>query len=190
MRHGQTEANLNRRLQGQSDGVLTSKGKQQAEELALHLKDMTIDRILSSDLRRAKNTAATIAKHHDIEVISMPILREWNCGELDGLPAEALKDALDQFNQPLSDFRPEGGETLREVQQRAVTFLQDVQSKYMGLNVLVCSHGDFIRMLMSLLMRIEIEEANTIHLDNVSYSVFDQNGNNWSVSAINKVVSK
>jgi broad specificity phosphatase PhoE len=177
-------------LQGQSDGVLTSKGKQQAEELALHLKEIAIDRIFSSDLRRAMDTAAAIAKHHDIKPITMHILREWNCGKLDGLPAEALKDALGQSNQPLPDFRPEGGETLREVQQRAATFLQDVQSKYEELNVLVCSHGDFIRMLMSLLMQIEIEEANSIHLDNVSYSIFDQESNIWRVSAINKVICK
>jgi len=190
VRHGQTEANLNRRLQGQSNGALTSKGEQQAEELALHLKDMAIDRILSSDLRRAEDTAAALAKHHDIKPITMHILREWNCGKLDLLPAEALKDALDQSNQPLPDFRPEGGETLREVRQRAAAFLQDVQSRYEELNVLVCSHGDFIRMLMSLLMQIEIEEANTIHLDNGSYSVFDQDGNIWSVSAINKVIHK
>ena len=190
VRHGQTEANVNRRLQGQSDGALTSKGKRQAQELALHLKDMAIDRILSSDLRRAKDTAAAIAKYHNIKTITMPMLREWNCGELDGMPAEALKDALDQSNLPLPDFRPEGGETLREVQQRAENFLQGVQSKYKGLKVLVCSHGDFIRMLMSLLMQINIEEANAIHLDNISYSIFDKGGNVWSSSAINLVIPR
>lgn len=186
VRHGQTKANVERRLQGQSDGTLTDVGRQQAEELALHLKNMEIDKVLSSDLIRAKDTANAIAKYHNLEVEAKSILREWNCGNLDGTSAEALKIALSQSDQPLPDFRPEGGETLREVQRRAEIFLEEVETNYEGLRVLVCSHGDFIRMLMSKLLQIKIEEANGIHLDNASYSVFERNDGEWRNLEINK----
>ena len=160
VRHGQTKANLNHFLQGQSDGALTKIGIQQAENLAHHLQGIKIDRILSSDMRRAKNTADAIAKYHGLPVEVKPIIREWNCGKLDGLPAEELFKALAKSEQALPDFRPEEGETLREVQKRAMKFLQEIENDFTDLNVVVCSHGDFLRMLISVLTKKSIQEAN------------------------------
>jgi len=190
VRHGQTEANLNHFLQGQSDGALTKTGKQQAEILAYHLNNMEIDRILSSDMRRAKNTAAARAKHHGSVVEVKPIIREWNCGKLDGLPAEELFRALAKSKQPLPDFRPEEGETLREVQKRALKFLHEIENDFTELDVLVCSHGDFLRMLISVLTHISIEEANDLYLNNASYSIFERGDQQWNTIAINNCIKE
>ena len=185
VRHGQTESNLKHILQGQSDGALTELGQQQAEVLANQMKDMPIDRIFSSDYKRASHTAEAIARSHGITVEEKPILREWNCGKLDGLPAEELYRARAKSNKPLPDFRPKGGETLREVQKRALKFLQDIENNYKNLNIVVCSHGDFLRMLISVIKKISIEEANDIHLDNVSYSLFEYADGHWETVFIN-----
>jgi len=185
VRHGQTEANLNHFLQGQSDGALNDTGKQQAKKLAVNLKDMKIDRILSSDMRRARNTAAAIAGFHELAVEENKILREWNCGKLDGLPAEELHKALADSDLPLADFRPEDGETLREVRERAAAFLEEIEKDFEGLTVLVCSHGDFLRMLTSILQDIKFEEANNIRLKNASYSVFEKEGRHWKTVSLN-----
>lgn len=185
VRHGQTKANLNHFLQGQSDGALTKIGIQQAENLAHHLQGIKIDRILSSDMRRAKNTADAIAKYHGIPVEVKRIIREWNCGKLDGLPAEELFKALAKSEQPLPDFRPEEGETLREVQKRAMKFLQEIENDFTDLNVVVCSHGDFLRMLISVLTQKSIQEANGIHLNNSSYSIFERGNMRWNTILIN-----
>jgi len=188
VRHGQTEANLNCFLQGQSDGDLTKIGKQQAENLAQYLKRMKFDRILSSDLKRAKDTASAIAKYHNITVEVKPIIREWNCGKLDGLPAEELFKALEKSEQLLPDFRPEEGETLKEVQKRALKFLHEIENDFGGMNVVVCSHGDFLRMLISVLTHKSIKEANDIHLGNTSYSIFERRDQQWNIIAVNNCV--
>ena len=186
VRHGQTESNLKKLLQGQSDGALTDKGREQARMIALVLKNKSIDKITSSPLIRAKETAEEIAKYHNLQVIENPILREWNCGTLDGLPAEELFKAREKAGVPISEFRPDGGETLIEVHQRASQFLDEINTKHGGLCVVVCSHGDFLRMLISLLMDISIEEANGIHLENAAYSTFVREDDRWINLHMNK----
>jgi len=185
VRHGQTLSNLRLYLQGQSDGELTEVGRQQARAVAAVLKDMPVDAVISSPLIRAKDTAAEIARYHHLPVTINPLVREWHCGLLDGQPAQALFDARDQAGLPLSDFRPEGGETLREVQCRAKEFLAEIEEKYSGQRVVVCSHGDFLRMLISLLRGISIEEANDIHLENAAYSRFIKQDAGWVNQGMN-----
>jgi broad specificity phosphatase PhoE len=193
VRHGQTEANLRKILQGQSDGPLTALGLQQAERLAIHLKNFHIDQIYSSDLSRASDTAAAIAKYHHIHFQTSPLLREWNGGELDGQPAEVFKQlvqTLKSSNNPLSAYRARGGETLIEVRQRAGAFLQQLITNNQGQTVLVCSHGDFLRMLMSVILKKDADEAETstsFFLDNASFSIFKLDGDQWKIIAFNQL---
>jgi broad specificity phosphatase PhoE len=187
VRHGQTDANLNRVLQGQSDGVLNAAGLQQAEALAKHLKDFPIDEILSSPLRRAQETAAAIARYHDLTVQTDVLLREWDCGSLDGVPAEVFREKLKEHNGPLSLFRPEGGETLQEVQRRAAEFLDHLTAKDQEQTILVCSHGDFMRALMSLLQQIEMEQASGIFFENASFTTLEFENGHWNLVALNQL---
>ena len=190
VRHGQTDANLNRVLQGQSDGELNATGSRQAEELGRHLKDFRIDQIIASPMRRAQDTAAAIARHHQLAVKTSPLIVEWNCGALDGVPAEVFRKKLQESDVPLSSFRPEGGETLREVQQRATAFLSELIASYQNQTVLVCSHGDFMRALVSLLLQISIEEASGIYFDNASYSILEFESGHWNPVAFNRSSEK
>lgn len=185
VRHGQTDANLNHMLQGQSDGELNVTGIQQVQELGRHLKGFRIDQVITSTMRRAHDTAAAIAQYHHLPVMTNPLIVEWNCGVLDGVPAEVFRKKLQESNVLLSSFRPEGGETLLEVQQRAAAFLSDVIANYQDQTVLVCSHGDFMRTLMSLLLQISIEEASGIYFDNASYSILELEDRHWNTVALN-----
>jgi len=190
VRHGQTDANLNRVLQGQSDGELNSTGRQQAEELGRHLKDFRIDQIIASPMRRARDTAAAIAQYHRLPIKITPLVVEWNCGVLDGVPAEIFRKKLQESEAPLSSFRPEGGETLLEVRQRASAFISDVVANFQDQTVLVCSHGDFMRTLMSLVLRKSIEEASSIHFGNASYSILEFENGHWNLVALNHLPEK
>ena len=187
VRHGQTNSNLMQVLQGQSDGVLTAVGRDQARAIGAVLKDMLVDLVISSPLIRARDTAAEIARYHNLSVAINPLVREWHCGTLDGNPAQALFDAREQAGLPLADFRPEGGETLREVQDRAARFLSEIEKNHTNLCVVVCSHGDFLRMLISKLQGLTIEEANAIHIENAAYSRFIQQGDGWANRGLNLV---
>jgi len=185
VRHGQTLSNTKNLLQGQSDGLLTEEGRQQARTVAAVLKNRPIDRIISSPLIRAKDTAAEIAKYHDSHVIIHPLIGEWDCGTLDGLPAAALFEARRKAGVPLAEFRPDGGETLIEVQNRARLFLNEIGKSFSGNRILVCSHGDFLRMLISLILGFSIEEANGIHLENAAYSDFVNENGTWVMRGLN-----
>lgn len=186
VRHGQTDANLNHMLQGQSDGELNATGLQQAEYLAKHLKDFPIDQVISSTMRRARDSAAAIARYHHLTVKTTPLVSEWHCGILDSLPAEVFRKKLQESDVPLSLFRPEGGETLLEVRQRAADFLNELTANYQGQTVLVCSHGDFMRALMSLLLQIDIEKASEYFFDNASYTILELEKGRWNLIALNQ----
>ena len=187
VRHAQTDANLNHCLQGQSDGLLNGTGLEQAEALGRHLKDTAIDQIISSPLRRAQDTAAVIAQYQGLDVTTSSLLREWNCGSLDGIPAEVFRKKLQEFAGPLSTFRPQGGETLLEVRQRAAEFLEQLTAKYPYQTVLVCSHGDIMRCLLSILQGIDLEQASGIFFENASYTILELENGQWNLIALNQL---
>ncbi len=187
-RHGQTDANVNHLLQGQSDGQLNAIGWQEVERLGNALKNMHLDVIISSDMVRAKDTASAIASHHGLPIITTPLVREWNCGEWDGKPAEEFIEIVRNLTIPLSQLRPPGGETLAEVQARARAFVNDVTEKYSGKTVVLCSHGDFLRMVISVLMNKTIEEADsTYRMENASFSMFELDNAAWKMVAFNQM---
>jgi broad specificity phosphatase PhoE len=184
VRHGQTDANINHVLQGQSDGQLNETGRQEVERLGKELKNFSLDVIISSDLVRALDTAKAIAKYHGLRVISTPLVRELNAGEWDGRPAAEYIEIVKNLTIPLSEMRPPGGETMAEVQHRAREFVQEVKEKYPKKTVVLCSHGDFLRMVISVLLNKTIEEADsTFRMDNGSYSIFDFNNGSWKMVA-------
>jgi broad specificity phosphatase PhoE len=187
VRHGETDANRNHYLQGQSDGELNETGRRQVEDLATHLKDTPIDQIISSPLRRAQATAAAIARYHRLKVRTDARLMEWNCGSLDGIPATVFRKKLQESDMPLSRFRPEGGETLSEVRQRAAAFLEALMANYEGQIVLVCSHGDFLRALLSLLQQTDIEGTSGVYFENASYTTLEFENGQWDLIALNQL---
>lgn len=191
IRHGQTEANILRRLQGQSDGPLNALGRQEVERLGLALKNTQIDVIISSDMIRARDTAAAIARYHNLPVNTTPLVCEWNCGEWDGRPAEEFIAIVKNLTIPIAELRPPGGETLTEVRARASAFVKDVTEKYPDKTVVLSSHGDFLRMVISVLMNKSIDEANaTYRMENASYSVFEQENSTWKMAAFNQIPLK
>lgn len=187
VRHGQTHANQEHLLQGASDGPLTPQGRAEAEQLGLHLRGFPINHVISSDLIRAYDTARAIAKHHHLEVEATELVREWDCGVWDGRTAEEFLDMLAQFGKPVSEFAPEGGETLDQVRRRAEAFLSKLMAQHQDKTVVVCSHGDFMRMLVGCLLGIEIDQANLFFFNNSSYSLFEHDGQVWRVVAINRL---
>ena len=131
VRHGETEGNINHVMQGQTPGVLTARGIQQAEALREKFADVYFDAFISSDLDRASETCRIIAEPHDLPVVMTPILRERDWGELTGEPVP-----------PSFDIEwPESVETEEHVKDRARRFIQFVIDHYPGKVVLAVGHG-------------------------------------------------
>ncbi|MCB0153336.1 MAG: histidine phosphatase family protein [Anaerolineae bacterium] len=186
VRHGQSQANVAHLLQGQSQGTLTAIGRAQAERLSQSLSQTPFDLILSSDLARAQETARIIARATGVPLELTTALREWHVGELDGQPQAILKQVLAGASLPELDFKPAGGESLRELWQRAAAFLSQLVERYPEKTVLLCSHGDFIRMLLGHLLGQEIEEAVKRKLDNTALTILEDDGQgHWVLETVN-----
>ncbi len=189
VRHGETDANLNRFLQGVSDGPLNATGRLQVERLAKALKNIALDQVYASDLERAVGTAAAIAEAHGLGVEQDSQLREWNIGELDGLPAAVYLKMVNETGLPLSQFDPPGGQKLGEVRSRADAFLRKVIAEHPGETVLICSHGDFMRQMVGSILQIDVDKATAFYFDNASYSVFEYNAGRWKVITLNRIAA-
>lgn len=146
VRHGETDWNQSRRIQGGgSDTPLNEKGKEQAESLASRLKSESIQAIYSSPLQRARDTAQAIAGYHQLEVGIEPSLKEIEVGELEGTPIAEIGKHLDQLLTADSHGeimpRMPGGESVTEVQQRAWSTIKRLVDKHPdGVLVAVCHY--------------------------------------------------
>ena len=188
VRHAQSEANINRILQGQTDGTLTEKGMAQAHLLAEHFSNKSLDMIISSDLHRAYKTAQIVAKKQSLEVVTTKSLREWNAGILDGLPAASLEEAITKSQLPLSEFTPDDGESFSQLRERAINFLTTLETHNQGQVIMVCTHGDLLRVLVGSILEKDLESSMIIEFDNTSYTTIVLNNNGkWIVESINQV---
>ena len=188
VRHAQSEANVNRILQGQTDGTLTEKGMMQAHLLAEHFSNKSLDMIISSDLNRAYKTAQIVAKKQSLEVVTTPSLREWNAGVLDGLPAASLEEAITKSQLPLGEFTPDDGESFSQLRERAINFLATLETHDQGQVIMVCTHGDLLRVLVGSILEKDLESSMIIEFDNTSYTTIVLNNNGKCiVESINQV---
>ena len=142
VRHGESEANRKRVFAGQSDSPLTAAGRQQAAALAEALAAEPIARVISSDLSRARDTAAAVAMRHGVGVETTAALREWDVGELVGLDRAATERRygdVRRYFEPGS--RVPGGESFEEVVARVVGFVDALVPASLGRTVCLVAHG-------------------------------------------------
>ena len=187
VRHAQTDANAKHYLQGQSDGVLNETGIAQAARISAVLKDFFIEKIYSSDQKRALATAQAIAGNHPAEVQPDSRLQEWNCGDWDLMEAAVFHQMVKDEGITPASFAPPNGETFQDVRRRAEAILTEILSQSEGKSVLVVSHGDFIRSMIGILMGIDIDTSANIFLDNASYSVLENHQDSWKILTINRI---
>lgn len=131
VRHGETVDNARQLMQGQSQGCLNDTGREQATALRDELQSVTFDAIVSSDLRRAVQTAEILAAPHHLSVITTPLLRERDWGDFTGRFIPDLRGL---------DF-PANVEPLEQLLARARRFLDFIRHNYPGQRVLAVGHG-------------------------------------------------
>ncbi|XP_075105817.1 phosphoglycerate mutase-like protein 4 isoform X1 [Nicotiana tabacum] len=150
IRHGETQWNVASKIQGHLDVELNDIGRKQAMTLSMEPR---ISIVYSSDLKRAYETAETIARNcGGLEVIKDPDLRERHLGDLQGYsPRETAKNrqkAYQAFVSGQKDLEiPGGGESLDQLYQRCTSCLYRIAKKHRGKRVVVVSHGGAIRAL-------------------------------------------
>ena len=147
-RHGETVDNVNRIMQGQTQGRLTLNGIRQAEELRDSMAQACLDAVVASDLRRAVDTAAIIAEPHGLPVTTTPLLRERDWGSFTGRYIPELKD------EPW----PDDIETLDQLKARAAAFLDLMRRKHAGQTVLAVGHGIINKAIQAVLYGKPMQE--------------------------------
>jgi len=144
VRHGETDWNVERRVQGHSDRPLNATGEAQARTLAAELRDEQLDAVYASDLARARETARAVAEQHGLEIELLPALREKNFGGWEGLLDTEIRERF-----PEADGGPWGdAETSEELAERVLAGLREIAERHPGGRVLVVSHGGPLRAII------------------------------------------
>jgi broad specificity phosphatase PhoE len=177
VRHGETDWNKARRIQGSaSDTPLSENGKKQAEGLALKLKSEKIQAIYASPLSRALHTAQAIARYHHLEVQTDPRLKEINVGNLEGVLAAELKSRFDEYvcrpdhNHNLP--RLPGGESLADVQERAWETLKLFMDSHTEGTIVVVTHYFVIMSIICKVLNLPLQEMIHLRLMTGTISTF------------------
>ena len=150
IRHGQSQANLTRSFAGHTDVPLTELGLRQAECTAeFILANYTIDRVYSSDLRRAYSTAEAVAQRLGLEVHTDPGLREIFAGQWEGKTFDRIWEEYSEdfgcWNRDIGNSQPTGGESVAQLQERMMAVLQEIAENNPGSVVAVATHAAAIR---------------------------------------------
>jgi broad specificity phosphatase PhoE len=153
VRHGETDWNKKRIVQGQTETLLTELGLKQAEEVAKLLKKIQFDFAFSSDLFRSKKTTEIIALEHNLEVQSSKLLREKRMGKLQGQPSHVLIAHTELANALNMEERKKhrvasDAESDQEVIDRVFTFIRETALAYPGKKILVGTHGGVMRLIL------------------------------------------
>src|SRR5690625_2089475 len=144
IRHGETDWNAEKRLQGWRDVALNSKGVQQSYNLAQYLSSSQfsprMDIIFSSDLSRAYQTAEIATRHWEIPIIQSPRLRERNYGIYEGEQLTITKGkraGLANFDLRDPNAELKDGENLKVFYTRIKNAFEDIATEYQSKNIMV-----------------------------------------------------
>ena len=178
IRHGETEWNATRRVQGHLDVPLNTQGKLQARLLAERLVDehqrARFAALCTSDLARAKDTASVAAARAGIPLSVRPGLRERNYGVLGGLTPEEMEtkhpEACSHWRTRTPDFVLPGGESLGHFNARVLGELSDIALGCLGQQVLVVTHGGVLDCAYRAALRVPLEAKREHSLHNASIS--------------------
>ncbi|MFF1633113.1 histidine phosphatase family protein [Leifsonia sp. NPDC058248] len=143
VRHGQTDWNLSKRIQGSSDIPLNDTGREQAESTGRALAGGSYDAIYASPLSRANETASIIARHTGLDTpLPLEAVAERRYGEAEGLTGSEILARWPE-GTPVP-----GRESRDAVVERALPALLDLGEKHPGESIIVVSHGGVIGSLV------------------------------------------
>jgi broad specificity phosphatase PhoE len=156
VRHGESEGNLNKSYQS-PDTSLSNKGIKEAHILAKRLKDLSIDFIYSSNFKRARQTSEIISKKLNLKIEFWSELRELTRPSiLWGKPIESqsgkkFEKQVDK-NYANAEWKFMEYESVNDLKKRAQKILKHILKHHKNQDILLISHGTFIKMVISLMI--------------------------------------
>lgn len=190
IRHCEAEGNLYRRAQGQYNSHITPRGKKQLEQLAERFREIPIDAVYSSDLRRARLTAQSVADTKSLPVTTDPRLREINLGVWEDKPwGNILIEDAEQYSYFSGD--PEkwwvtNSESFSALGRRMREAILELAQRHDGQTIAVASHGMAIRTFLRQALGVPSAEISRIaHADNTAVSLLHIEDENITVEYFN-----
>jgi broad specificity phosphatase PhoE len=176
------------RVFGSLDVVLGDEGCAQAEALVERLADEDVAAVYSSPLVRALDTALPLARKLGVEPVIVPDLREIDFGELEGLTHAELEERyagyLPWTEDPAGVVFP-GGESVVEVQRRALSAAREIVAAHPDETVVAVSHGVTLRMVLADALRMPLDAIFRLELSHCGISVVDWFGDRALVRSVN-----
>lgn len=190
VRHGETEWNFKKLIQGQSDSPLTEEGIKQAKGLSKKLNKVKFDLVFSSDLLRAKRTAEIIIAEQKLEIATSELLRERRFGKLEGKPVQTLR-AFDELfaklrHEEIYSYKSSPDvESDEEIVTRLITFLREAAISHPGKKILVVTHGGIMR---AFLIKLGVSDyKNPVFIGNAGYIKLETDGVDFYVKEVDGI---
>lgn len=187
LRHGQTECNAAKVIQGWTPTPLTAQGKKQAERLRDVLADVRFDRIFSSDIYRTRQTGDIVFPERYVPFEYDARLREVNNTALAGTPSAELRkiygDKYRKASRHLS-FEKFGGESAEELMARTKDFLDDLAKDKNSKLVAAVTHGGTIRAFVANVIG-GMPDSKSVVIENCTVTALEYNGKIWRLIGIN-----
>mgnify|MGYP000918925010 CR=1 FL=1 len=178
IRHGQSEWNILSKIQGQKDAKLTDLGREQARKLGERLINENIDVIYSSDLSRALETAKIIASRIQKPIVECKELREIKFGPWEGLTLDEIKKQYEEeylvWMRNPERFKLEGAETLEDLKERVMIYLDEIITENKDKNIAIVSHNATLKVIILNLLGMGNAFYKNISLNNVSLTIVER----------------
>ncbi|WP_440971154.1 histidine phosphatase family protein [Peribacillus frigoritolerans] len=179
VRHGQTDWNALGKLKGQTDIPLNELGKIQARQCGEFMSKDDWDVIITSPLKRARETADIISHYIEVPVIEKMEFIEKNFGVAEGMTAAERKSAFRDKDYP-------GQENQESLRNRLMNGLQEIQKEYPEKKVILVAHGAVIHFILRLMSNESIV-SNEIRLFNACLSTIRFEVDSWMIDDFNQV---
>jgi len=187
VRHGETAWNAEHRVQGQLDVPLNAVGQAQALAAAKVLSREKFDVIYSSDLSRARQTAAPTAELLSMEVAIDPALRERHYGIFERLTYAEVKEKFPEdyarfhAREPDYDFRT--GESLKDFSARSIAVISKIADSNKDRNVLVFTHGGVLDYLYRFITGLSLSAERDFGIPNAGLNRVEVTPAGWQIRA-------
>lgn len=182
IRHGETEWNARKIIQGQSDSPLTSDAQVQALALAPIIADLAPDVVVSSDLPRASNTANCLNDVAGVEIELDVDLRERHFGIMQGMTFDefaAKHPAIAAKSRDDPGYAIEGGEPPIEFEERCCTCLRQIVQRHEGKRVLVVTHGGVLSAIFRMVVGLDTASARRFAIPNLAINLVTVRDGIW-----------
>lgn len=190
IRHGETEWNSQKRMQGHSNSNLSEVGRGQIQALGELMKNVSFDHIYSSDSLRARQTAEAITQYSGHTLQFDQRIREKNLGVFEGLTSTEAKERHPEiyrlFKTAGANYVIDEGESTQQLLERALEFIEEIRLRHPQERVVMVTHGGVVRVLMKHALGLSIDAPTRFIIKNTGIFGLIWN-ENWLVTQMGGV---